>query len=123
MVMMLDGPLQNDVTGRGSDRQLNLFCEIGTLIKTMLTPPCNKNISDAATKDLLVHLGEIRDGIMQDSVQVSSGASTQCQLFCGRGGKMCIPSSNNCSLLFFQLVEHLVIRTLWLYYMWGPSNG
>jgi hypothetical protein len=132
-VVLLDGIVRNDRGARCTYRQLDLFCEIGDLIKTMLTPPYNEEMSEAASEDLLDHLEEIRDGVLQESVAVAADVTMQRGLFCGSVGKedfksmlaksgfgmpLCVSSRDNRSLLFLQLVEHLVIRALRLYYMW-----
>lgn len=132
-VVLLDGIVRNDRGARCTDRQLDLFCEIGELIKTMLTPPYNEKMSETASEDLLDRLEEIRDGVLQESVAVAADVTMQRGLFCGSVGKedfksmlgkssfgmpLCVSSRDNRSLLFLQLVEHLVIRALRLYYMW-----
>jgi len=119
-VVLLDRALRNDKVGLGcTDQQHELFNEIGNLIRTMLTPPCNKKISDDAAEELLDRLGEIRDGVLQESVEVAASASTQRELFCTSLGRekfkemlgtqmampLCVHSRENCSLLFLQLVE------------------
>jgi hypothetical protein len=132
-VVLLDGIVRNDRGARCTERQLYLFFEIGGLIKTMLTPPYNEEMSEAASEDLLDRLEEIRDGVLQESVAVAADVTMQRGLFCGSVGKedfksmlgksgfgmpLCVSSRDNRSLLFLQLVEHLVIRALRLYYMW-----
>ena len=132
-IVLLDGIIRSDRGGRCTDRQLLLFREIGRLIKTMLTPPYNEKGNDAAAEDLLDRLDELRTGVVQESVAVAAAAPVHRRLFCGsvrkedyktmlethdRGMPLCVHSRDNCSLLFLQLVEHLVIRSLRLYYMW-----
>jgi hypothetical protein len=132
-VILLDGIVRNDRGAKCSDRQLVLFSEIGGLIKAMLTPPYNEQASEAAAEDLLDCLEEIRNGVMVESIAVAADATMQRGLFCGSVGKedfkailgnsgrgmpLCVSSRDNRSLLFLQLVEHLIIRSLRLYYMW-----
>jgi hypothetical protein len=126
-VVLLDGIVWNDRGARCTDRQLDLFCEIGGLIKTMLTPPYNEETSEAAADDLLDRLEEIRNGVLQESIAMAADATMQRGLFCGSVGKedfkamlgtatkmpLCVSSRDNRSLLFLQLVEHLIIWSLW----------
>jgi len=132
-VVLLDGIIRNDRGGRCTDSQLHLFQEIGRLIKTMLTPPYNAVVSQVAAEDLLDCLEHLRQGVVEESVAVADAAPMHRRLFCGsvhkedfkfmlerrdQGMPLCVHSRDNCSLLFLQLVEHLVIRSLRLYYMW-----
>lgn len=132
-VVLLDGVVRSDRGGSCTESQLLLFREIGRLIKTMLTPPYNEARSHVAAEDLMDCLDELRTGVVQEAVEVADAAPMHRRLFCGsvrkedfkemletrgQGMPLCVHSRDNCSLLFLQLVEHLVIRSLRLYYMW-----
>lgn len=132
-IVLIDGALRNDELGvRCTDRQRDLFGEIGSLIKTMLTPPCNQKVNDVAADELLDLLDEIRAGVLRESAQVAAAAAAEPKFFFGSLGKedfkemlgaerampLMVHNSESYSLLFLQLVEQLVIRNLRLYYMW-----
>lgn len=132
-VVLLDSVIRSDRGGRCTESQLLLFRETGRLIKDMLTAPYNKAKSNAAAGALLDCLAQVRDGVVQESVAVAATAPMHRKLFCGSVSKddykimlenrdlgmpVCVHSRDNCSLLFLQLMEHLIIRCLRLYYMW-----
>jgi hypothetical protein len=132
-VVLLDSVIRSDMGGKCTESQLLLFRETARLIRRMLTAPYNQAKSNAAAGELLDCLAQVRDGVVQESVAVAAEAPMHRQLFCGsvskedykimlenrdQGMPICVHSRDNCSLLFLQLVEHLIIRCLRSYYMW-----
>jgi len=132
-VVILDGLVRNNIASKFSERQLDLIADIGSLIKVMLTAPFNEEKSEAAAEALLDRLDDVRGFALTAASDALAAAKMHRRLFSGSMGKedyrarlkkqdgqlpMCIRSHDNISLLFLQLLEHLVVRSLRLYFIW-----
>eukprot|EP00544_Gedaniella_sp_CCMP2646_P006614 CAMPEP_0202492300 /NCGR_PEP_ID=MMETSP1361-20130828/9065_1 /ASSEMBLY_ACC=CAM_ASM_000849 /TAXON_ID=210615 /ORGANISM="Staurosira complex sp., Strain CCMP2646" /LENGTH=226 /DNA_ID=CAMNT_0049122487 /DNA_START=1087 /DNA_END=1767 /DNA_ORIENTATION=+ len=131
-VVLSDSVIRSDMGGRCTESQLLLLRETARLIRRMLTALYNQAKSNVAPGGLLDCLAQVRDGVVQESVAVAAEAPMHPQLLVGvfegrlqdYARKSRPRNANLCSferqwdLLFLQLVEHLSIRCLRLYYTW-----
>ena len=143
-IVVLDGMVRNDTDCNFTEHQLLLFAEIGRSIHRTLTLPLNIPSSDEAADDLFTQLAEIRRGIVEasnkmklaakkptikedsDGIQEfrnkvlnsSLASSVRMDDDLGRGVPKYVTSTEGNSMLFLQLVEHLIVRSLRLYHSW-----
>ena len=146
-IVVLDGMVRNDTDCNFTEHQLLLFAEIGRSIHQMLTLPLNVQSSDEAADDLFTKLVGIRQGIVDASNQIklanqssktptilehdegikefrnkvlnnSVAMSVRMDDDLGRGVPKYATSTEGNSMLFLQLVEHLIVRSLRLYHSW-----
>ena len=146
-IVVLDGMVRNDTDCNFTEHQLLMFAEIGRSIHQMLTLPLNMQSSDEAADDLFTKLVGIRQGIVDASNQIklanqssktptilehdegikefrnkvlnnSVAMSVRMDDDLGRGVPKYATSTEGNSMLFLQLVEHLIVRSLRLYHSW-----
>ena len=146
-IVVLDGMVRNDTDCNFTEHQLLLFAEIGRYIHQMLTLPLNVQSSDEAADNLFTKLVGIRQGIVDASNQIklanqssktptilehdegikefrnkvlnnSVAMSVRMDDDLGRGVPKYATSTEGNSMLFLQLVEHLIVRSLRLYHSW-----
>ena len=146
-IVVLDGMVRNDTDCNFTEHQLFLFAEIGRLIHRTLTLPLDIESCDEAADDLFTKLAEIRQGIVDASNQIklankpsktptimehedgiqafrnkvlnnSVVMSVRMDDDLGRGVPKYATSTEGNSMLFLQLVEHLIVRSLRLYHSW-----
>jgi hypothetical protein len=135
-VVLLDGIIRNDPKHSFSDDDLELFADSGTLMQHMLSIPLNKYRSEDAACALTEKLHLIRHMIVTNSARVASSSDRELPSVNsrenfhllvnddqnldskGRGVPTFVKGSNVCALLFLQLVEHLILRSLRLYNSW-----
>ena len=146
-IVVLDGMVRNDTDCNFTEHQLLMFAEIGRSIHQMLTLPLNVQSSDEAADDLFTKLVAIRQGIVDASNQIklanqssktptilehdegikefrnkvlnnSVAMSVRMDDDLGRGVPKYATSTEGNSMLFLQLVEHLIVRSLRLYHSW-----
>jgi len=130
--VLLHSIARNDQGHDFSDDELNTFSFIGHLIGSLLQCPFSEN-SEEIANELLDQLVYIREFALDEAVDVaeaarasSNGDASSMTLMrdalrlrlANAEGKMPLSlySSDNSSLLFLQLVEHLCLRSLRLYY-------
>lgn len=134
------------------DDQLDFFAQVGTLIRSMLTLPFNESKSGSAASLVAEKLAEVRSHIREISSTVSGGTGSveaarkahhmYTPVFdsvfqgasdvddeVGEGptiGNKCdgavFPCTASCVLLFLQLVEQLMLRSLRLYHTWKKAT-
>jgi hypothetical protein len=149
-IVVLDGMIRNDEECRFSEIQLLLFAEIGKSIHRMLILPLDVQLSDAAASDLFTYLEKIRLGILEASNLIKKAAMTKLSKptvseedilafrdnvlnknvtlnvrmddDMGRGLPKYATGTDGNSMLFLQLVEHLIVRSLRLYQAWKVAN-
>ena len=143
-IVVLDGMVRNEGAEYGFDQDdFDLFAESGTLIREMLTVPLQTEKSNKAAKQLFRKLEQVRESIIQCSRAVGGiGTSSPKSVIHKDGMKdfeasllnrntkyksmrmdddegLGIPkyamSCHDNALLFLQLVEHLILRSLRLY--------
>jgi len=136
-VVLIDGIVRNDPKHQFNEEHLAMFAESGTLIQQMLTVPRNSKGSEIAAKALFEKLSQTRCLIVEMSARVAESPSELPSIQStsnlsdlatkeeegyddndGRGAPKFVPGSNVCALLFLQLVEHLILRSLRLYSTW-----
>ena len=150
-IVVLDGMVRNDTDCNFTEHQLLLFAEIGRLIHRTLTLPLIVQSSDEAADDLFTKLAEIRRGILDAPNQIklakkssktptimehdegieefrnkilnnSVAMSVRMDDDLGRGVPKYATSTEGNSMLFLQLVEHLIVRSLRLYHSWKVTE-
>ena len=150
-IVVLDGMVRNDTDCNFTEHQLLLFAEIGRLIHRTLTLPLIIQSSDEAADDLFTKLAEIRRGILDAPNQIklakkssktttimehdegikefrnkvlnnSVAMSVRMDDDLGRGVPKYATSTEGNSMLFLQLVEHLIVRSLRLYHSWKVTE-
>ena len=141
-IVMLDGLVRHDTEYNFAREDLQLFREIGTNIHRMLTLPLDPSANNTAALALFSELETIRNKILLLSEAVSkpdaeqSATRTKSMVRfrdtltaeavdnlikdddAGRGIPKFASEENENSLFFFQLVEHLILRSLRLYQAW-----
>mmetsp|Transcript_48503 Transcript_48503/g.146314 ORF Transcript_48503/g.146314 Transcript_48503/m.146314 type:complete len:538 (-) Transcript_48503:276-1889(-) len=146
MIVCLDGIIRNDMPGYDfDDDQVEFFAEVGTSIRNMLTLPFDETKSGSAAMMVDDKLTEIRQHIKEISSTMSGeaenveSATTVHSLYTpvfesivmktseddkgnkdpmGGECKAVFPCTASCVLLFLQLVEQLMLRSLRLYHTW-----
>lgn len=130
--VLLHSIARNDQGHAFSEDEMHAFTHVGNLIGSMLKYPFEENCEDYAN-ELLHQLVYIRQFALDEATVVAGdsravqngGASTMTLMrdalrvrLAESDGQMPLSlySSDNCSLLFLQLVEHLCLRSLRLYY-------
>jgi hypothetical protein len=146
-IVVLDGMVRNDAECKFTEYQLLMFAEIGRLIHRMLTLPLDVQISDTAADELFTNLKEVRESILDTSSKMkhtsktptileddgiqefrnkvltsSIAASVRMDDDLGRGVPTYATSDDGNSMLFLQLVEHLIVRSLRLYHSWKVTE-
>uniref|UniRef100_A0A7S0FKW7 Integral membrane bound transporter domain-containing protein n=1 Tax=Minutocellus polymorphus TaxID=265543 RepID=A0A7S0FKW7_9STRA len=130
--VLLHSIARNDQGHDFSEDELNTFSFIGHLIGTLLQCPFSVD-SEQIANDLLDQLVYVREFALDEAVDVAESAraisngdassmtlmrdALRLRLANGEGNMpLSLYSSDNSSLLFLQLVEHLCLRALRLYY-------
>ena len=130
--VLLHSITRNDQGHDFSEDELNTFTFIGQLIGTLLQCPFRDD-SEQIANDLLDQLVFVREFAMDEALDVAESAramytgdadsltlmrdALRLRLANGEGTMpLSLYSSDNSSLLFLQLVEHLCLRSLRLYY-------
>ena len=130
--VLLHSIARNDQGHDFSEDELNTFSFIGQLIGTLLQCPFRDD-SEQIANDLLDQLVFVREFAMDEALDVAESAramytgdadsmtlmrdALRLRLANGEGTMpLSLYSSDNSSLLFLQLVEHLCLRSLRLYY-------
>jgi hypothetical protein len=141
-IVVLDGMVRNDTEYDFGESDLVVFSETGTFIRQMLTLPFQIHLNNSAALCLFRCLDDIRRRITQLSDAVSKPDESAAHARyaglerfkrslvseddeflhadddVGRGIPEFASGSNENSLFFLQLVEHLVHRSLRLYQAW-----
>jgi hypothetical protein len=144
-VVVLDGMVRNESECEFSDELLLLFAETGKLIRQMLTLPLQPVQSTEAARKLFEKLEQVRKGILGVSSLISEDAtkrkplqpiledsiidfktrllnmdtdSVRMEDDMGRGVPKYATGIDGNQMLFLQLVEHLIVRSLRLYHAW-----
>ena len=130
--VLLHSIARNDQGHDFSEDELNTFSFIGHLIGSLLKCPFSED-AEAIADDLLNQLVYVREFAMDEALDVAEAAratsngdassmtlmrdALRLRLANGEGNMpLSLYSSDNSSLLFMQLVEHLCLRALRLYY-------
>jgi Fusaric acid resistance protein-like len=148
-IVVLDGMIRNDTECNFSEQQLLMFAEIGRALHRMLTLPLDIQQSDGAASRLFTYLEEIRVGILESSNKLKQNVrssstptilegglldfrekllkqnmamSVRMDDDMGRGVPKYVTGADGNSMLFLQLVEHLVVRSLRLYHSWKVAD-
>jgi hypothetical protein len=144
-IVVLDGMVRNEGAEYAFDQdEFDMFAESGHLIRTMLTVPLDIRASNAAAKQLFRKLEQARQSIVRHSGEVAGirSSSQESALYKqdamddfentllnpnrrkysvrmdddeGLGIPKYATDSHDNALLFLQLVEHLILRSLRLY--------
>lgn len=146
-IVVIDGMVRNEAEINFTENQLLLFADIGRLIHKMLTLPLDIELCDKAADELFTKLAHIRHDIIDTSNRMKKPSSTPTiheevedgiQTFrtkvlnntltssvrtmmdddLGRGVPKFATSTEGNAMLFLQLVEHLIVRSLRLYHSW-----
>ena len=130
--VLLHSIARNDQGHDFSEDELSTFSFIGHLIGSLLHCPFRED-TEAIADDLLNQLVSVREFALDEAVDVAEAAratsngdassmalmrdALRLRLANGEGNMpLSLYSSDNSSLLFLQLVEHLCLRALRLYY-------
>lgn len=145
-IVVVDGMVRSDADYDFTSHQLESFSEAGSLIRTMLTIPLNRDKSNVAANVLFQKLEETRRAIHRMSIAVADAEALsdperneglkefQLKLLSkenfaetlhtcngdemGRGIPINATGRDDNTLFFLQLVEHLILRSLRLYQAW-----
>jgi hypothetical protein len=150
-IVVIDGMIRSDADYDFQEAEFLLFEETGTQIRRMLTLPFDIASNNKAALQLFDRLEFLRGKILRLSNAVSEPSplarrirydemkdfkaslleekgNIEADDDLGRGIPKFACNSNDNSLFFLQLVEHLILRSLRLYQVWKqvemiPANG
>jgi hypothetical protein len=146
-IVVIDGMVRSDAEYDFCQEQLDMFAQIGKLVRRMLTLPLHRESSNDAANILFVKLEETRQQIRQISTAVAEAnamidpeqkmglaefrkklLSRDSVIFetlqttatddMGRGIPIDATGRDGNTLFFLQLVEHMILRSLRLYQAW-----
>lgn len=138
-IVMLDGMIRHDTEYHFAPYELLLFTSIGRAISRLLYLPLDSEKSNQAAVSLFTDLEAVRHRIRELVRDVSSSENFmdlkrrnsllkfQQAFFTddgtdddevGRGIPKCVSEPRENTLFFFQLVEHLILRSLRLFQAW-----
>jgi hypothetical protein len=124
-VVLMDGIIRNDLPHSFDDDLISMFTEMGTLTRKMFKISPELDASEAA-KDLLLerlaivraNIGMLAHALSDTEAVVISRRSNITKRSQRRRSIVMDDGSNRQSLLFLQLVEHLILRCIALHDSW-----
>jgi hypothetical protein len=136
--MVLDGIIREDTAMRFETKQVDLFVSVGTLIQQMLNAPMGDEGAKVAATKIATKLSHVRGFIRDAASAVTQGETcdvfecvfqgTESERVLDKGGAESTTNGYDCAgsvssiLLFLELVETLILRSLRLYHTWVKAE-
>lgn len=114
--MVLDGIIREGNDIKFETEHIDHFVSVGTLIQEMLNAPMNDAGAKLAAAKIRAKLSDIRSFI-RDVARVVTQGDTEVVFESSTDGLDC-PGTVSSILLFLELVECLILKSLRLYYTW-----